>query len=121
MKDGKHYPPNTLHQLCCGVLRRLQEYNSSLGIFKNPEFEELRKTLDAEMKRLRRAPILYAYGLCNQLCCNPSVTSLITHYISACLLYQLAPIVCMCELVKEISIFYLVLHWPAQYRLSNPQ
>ena len=48
--------------------------------------------------------ILYAYGLCNQLCCNPSVTSLITHYISACLLYQWAPIVYMCELVKEISI-----------------
>ena len=21
-KDGKFYPPNTLHQLCCGVLRR---------------------------------------------------------------------------------------------------
>ena len=53
MKDGKHYPPNTLHQLCCGVLRR---FHSSLGIFKNPEFEELRKTLNAEMKRLRRAP-----------------------------------------------------------------
>jgi hypothetical protein len=55
-KDGKFYPPNTLHQLCCGLLRRLREVNPSLDIFKNPEFDFFRKTLDAEMKRLRRAP-----------------------------------------------------------------
>ena len=56
-KDEKHYPPNTLHQLCCGVFRRLREYNPSLDIFiKHPEFDGFRKTLDAEMKRLRRAP-----------------------------------------------------------------
>ena len=55
-KDGQHYPLNTLHQLCCGILRRLRVYNASLDIFKNPEFEEFRQTLDAEMKRLRRVP-----------------------------------------------------------------
>ena len=55
-KDGKHYPPNTVHQLCCGLLRRLRQYNPSLDIFKNPEFDAFRRTLDAEMKRLRRAP-----------------------------------------------------------------
>ena len=53
-KDGKHYPPNTLHQLCCGLLRRLRECDPSLDFFKNPEFDAFRKTLDAEMKRLRR-------------------------------------------------------------------
>ena len=50
-KDGKHYPPNTLHQLFCGVLRRLREYSPA----KNPEFDGFRKTLDAEMKRLKRS------------------------------------------------------------------
>lgn len=55
-KDGKHYPPNTVHQLCCGLLCRLRQYSPSLDIFKNPEFDAFRRTLDAEMKRLRRAP-----------------------------------------------------------------
>ena len=54
-KDGKHYPPDTLHQLCCGVLRRLHEYNQTIDIFKNPEFDGFRKTLDAEMKCLKRS------------------------------------------------------------------
>ena len=53
-KDGKFYPPNTLHQLCCGLLRRLREVDPSLDIFKNPEFDSFRKTLDAEMKRFAR-------------------------------------------------------------------
>ena len=52
-KDGKFYPPNTLHQLCCGVLRRLREVNPAI---QNPDFASFRKTLDGQMKRLKRLP-----------------------------------------------------------------
>ena len=55
-KDGKPYPPNTLHLLCCGILRYLREVKPALDICKNPEFASFRKTLDAEMKRLKAAP-----------------------------------------------------------------
>ena len=52
-KDGNHYPPNTLHQLCCGVLRQVREVKPGLDIFKDAAFASFRRTLDAEMKRLR--------------------------------------------------------------------
>lgn len=55
MENGKHYPPSTLHH-CCGVLHRKREYSPSLDIFKKPEFVSFRKTLDAEMMRLKRSP-----------------------------------------------------------------
>ena len=51
-KDGNCYPSNTLHQLCCGILRFLREVKPSIDTFKNPEFASFRKTLDAEMKHL---------------------------------------------------------------------
>ena len=53
-KDGNVYPPNSLHQLCCGVLRHIREFNLSIDIFKDPKFTSFQKTLDAEMKRLKR-------------------------------------------------------------------
>ena len=52
-QDGKNYPPNTLYQLCCGVMRYVREVKPELDIFKDPTFADFRKTLDAEMKRLR--------------------------------------------------------------------
>ena len=52
-KNGKVYPPNSLHQLCCGILRAIREYNHSIDFFKDPAFASFRKTLDAEMKRLK--------------------------------------------------------------------
>ncbi len=55
-KDGQPYPPNTLHQLCCGVLRCVRKVKPEIGIFKDPEFLSFRKTLDAEMKRLKGTP-----------------------------------------------------------------
>ena len=55
-EDGKCYPPNTVHQLCCGILRYLREVIPSLDIFKDSEFISFRKTLDAQMKRLQRTP-----------------------------------------------------------------
>ena len=52
-RDGNVYPPNTLHQLCCGVLRHLREVNPAIDIFK---FDSFQKTLDAEMKRQKKPP-----------------------------------------------------------------
>ena len=52
-QDGKNYPPNTLYQLCCGILRYVREVKPDLDIFKDQGFSEFRRTLDAEMKRLR--------------------------------------------------------------------
>ena len=52
-QDGQHYPPNTLHQLCCGVMRYVREVKPDLDIFKDQQFSDFRRTLDAEMKRLR--------------------------------------------------------------------
>ena len=53
-KDGSVYPANTLHHLCCGVMRHLQEYGRhELDIFKDPAFAEFQATLDAEMKRIQ--------------------------------------------------------------------
>lgn len=50
-KDGKVYPPNTLHCICCGIMRHLRENGQpSLDIFKDPVFTDFRRTLDSEMK-----------------------------------------------------------------------
>ena len=55
-RDGNVYPPNTLYQLCCGLLRHIRECEPSLDIFKDPKFVSFQKTLDAEMKRLKKTP-----------------------------------------------------------------
>ena len=52
-RDGKEYPPNTLHQICCGILRYVREVKPELDIFRDAEFASFRTTLDAEMKRLK--------------------------------------------------------------------
>ena len=53
-KDGSIYPANTLHHLCCGVIRHLRECGKhELDIFNDPAFAEFRATLDAEMKSIQ--------------------------------------------------------------------
>ena len=52
-KDAKPYPPNTLHQLVCGILCYVRELKPDIDFFKDKEFAGLRRTLDAEMKSLR--------------------------------------------------------------------
>ena len=53
-KDGSIHPANTLHHLCCGVMRHLREYGRhELDIIKDPSFAEFRATLDTEMKRIQ--------------------------------------------------------------------
>ena len=49
-EDGKCYPPNSLYQLCCGLLRHLNDCGRpEVNMFQQAEFQ---KVLDAEMKRL---------------------------------------------------------------------
>ena len=53
-QDGSEYPPDSLHHLCCGIMRFLR-WNGFPGIdiFKGSDFADFRATLDAEMKRLQ--------------------------------------------------------------------
>jgi hypothetical protein len=51
-RDGSLYPANTLHHLCCGVMRHLRQTGwHEIDIFKDPSFAEFRATLDSEMKK----------------------------------------------------------------------
>ena len=52
-QDGAEYPPNSLHQLCCGLLRYAREREPELDIFRDPAFLPFQKTLDGEMKQLQ--------------------------------------------------------------------
>ena len=53
-KDGSEYSPNTLHHICCGILRHLRESGRpDIDIFKDSSFADFRATLDGEMKRLQ--------------------------------------------------------------------
>ena len=52
-RDGKEYLPNTLYQICCGILRYVRELKPQLDIFRDAAFAGFRQSLDAEMKRLK--------------------------------------------------------------------
>ena len=52
-RDGERYPPTSLYQLCCGLLRHLRAAGrAEVNIFEQAEFHMFRTTLDSEMKRL---------------------------------------------------------------------
>ncbi len=52
-KGGEPYPPNSLYQICCGLLRHLRKSNrADVNILEDPRLQTFRKTLGAEMKRL---------------------------------------------------------------------
>ena len=52
------YSPDTLHHICCGVMRFLRSCGwPSVDFFADPEFMDFRATLDSEMKRLRSSVI----------------------------------------------------------------
>ena len=54
-KQGKEYSPDTLHHLICGILRHVRETSMpTVDFFKDIEYANFRKTLDSEMKRIRR-------------------------------------------------------------------
>ena len=51
--DGEQYPPASLYQLCCSLLRYLHAAGrAEVNIFEQTEFHMFRTTLDSEMKRL---------------------------------------------------------------------
>ena len=53
-KTGEVYTPNTLHHICCGLMRHIRlSGNPQVDFFKDPEFSDLHASLDAEMKRLQ--------------------------------------------------------------------
>ncbi|CAB4001394.1 Hypothetical predicted protein [Paramuricea clavata] len=50
---GECYPPNTLYQLCCALLRYLRNNGCpALSFFEDPNFKHFQDSIDAEMKRL---------------------------------------------------------------------
>lgn len=53
-QDGTKYPPNTLHHICCGIMRFIRNNGQpDVDFFRDPAFGEFKSTLDAEMKRLQ--------------------------------------------------------------------
>ena len=57
-KDGSVFLPNTLHHICCGIMRFVRANGiPTIDIFKDKEFAQFRKVLDSEMKRLQSAGI----------------------------------------------------------------
>lgn len=50
---GEYYPPATLYQLCCGLLRYLRNNGQpAINIFEDSCFKHFQDSIDAEMKRL---------------------------------------------------------------------
>ena len=53
-RHRKVYPPNTLHHICCGIMKYVgQNGQPDIDFFKDPVFGEFKSSLDAEMKRLQ--------------------------------------------------------------------
>ena len=53
--NGEHYPPCTLHQLLCGLLRHMREVNPCCSNFlnkKDARFRPLQRTMDAYFHNL---------------------------------------------------------------------
>ena len=52
--DGQPYPPDTLYQICCALLRGLRENDrADVNFFSDPKFSAYKCTLDAKMKELQ--------------------------------------------------------------------
>lgn len=57
-KDGNPFPPNTIHHVCCGIMRYLRINGMpEIDFFRNEGFSRFRQVLDSEMKRLQVAGI----------------------------------------------------------------
>ena len=52
-KDGAEYPPNSLYQIACGIMRHVRMYEPAVNFFTQPEFDTFRRVIDSEMKRLK--------------------------------------------------------------------
>ena len=57
-KDGSVFLPNSLHHVCCGIMRYIRVNGMpGIDIFKDEGFSQFRMVLDSEMKRLQAAGI----------------------------------------------------------------
>ena len=54
-KKGEKYAPNSLHHILCEVMRHLRQNCGmpDIDFFKDPEFANLKSSLDAEMKKIQ--------------------------------------------------------------------
>lgn len=53
-KDGEEYPPNTVHHICCGLMRYLRwNGQPTIDFLSDSAFTSFKASLDAEMKRLQ--------------------------------------------------------------------
>ena len=53
-KDGSEFPPNSLHHICCGLMRYLRwSGQPSVDFFANSDFANFKASLDSELKRLQ--------------------------------------------------------------------
>ena len=61
-RDGKPYPPHSLHNISCGLLRVLREngvYNKNILGSKDGRFNGFQKTLNSRIKELKQ----FRYGI----------------------------------------------------------
>ena len=57
-EDGSKFVPNTLHHICCGLMRHLRwNGQHSIDFFTNSDFADFEGTLDAKMKWLQSAGV----------------------------------------------------------------
>ena len=53
-KDGSEFPPNSLHHICCGLMRHLRwSGQPSIDFFAHSDFANFKASLDSELKRLK--------------------------------------------------------------------
>ena len=53
-KKTGEFPPNSLHHICCGIMRLLRTNGQPfIDLFADSDFANFKATLDSEMKRLQ--------------------------------------------------------------------
>ena len=53
-KNGSEFPANSVHHICCGLMRHLRwNGQATIDFFKDEQFVNFRASLDSEMKRLQ--------------------------------------------------------------------
>ena len=52
--EVRRYPPNSLYQLCCGIIRYVREKKPAINFFTDEEFAGFWSTLDGVKKKLQR-------------------------------------------------------------------
>ena len=53
-KTGEVFPPNSLHHICCGIIRFLRTNGQpSIDLFADSDFANFKATLDSKMKMLQ--------------------------------------------------------------------